>query len=107
MNKTQSTYSNYSHKFLEAISCIKTTWDPTNLTFKLKNKVTTTAKFCNISSTREKTNWTNGGVTYQGAISPKQFGKWGFAQGDRKSQQEEQEHGFEMRNDFSGGRRSR
>ena len=42
-----------------------------------------------------KTNWTNGGVTYQGVISPKWFGEWCSEQGDRKSQPNEQDHGFD------------
>ena len=31
---------------------------------------------------------------------PKQFCEWSFEQGDRKWQQNEQEHGFELRDDF-------
>ncbi len=62
--------------------------------------VTKAAKIRGVYGTRAKTNWTNGGVTYQGVISPKQFGEWCFEQRDRKSQQEEQEHRFELRNDF-------
>ena len=31
---------------------------------------------------------------------PKQFCKWSFAQGDKKWQQDELEHGFEQRDDF-------
>ena len=38
--------------------------------------------------------------SYQGVISPKQFGEWCFEQGDRISQPNEQEHGFELRNNF-------
>ena len=32
--------------------------------------------------------------------SPKQFFEWSFEQGDRKWQQNEQEHEFELRSDF-------
>jgi hypothetical protein len=32
--------------------------------------------------------------------SPKTVLKWSFAQGDQKWQQDEQEHGFEQRDDF-------
>ena len=37
---------------------------------------------------------------------PKQFDEWCFEQGDRKWQQDELELGFELVDDFSGGRRS-
>ena len=38
---------------------------------------------------------------------PKQFCEWSFEQGDRKWQQDEQELGFELVDDFfSGARRS-
>ena len=40
--------SNYSHKYLEAISCIKTTLDHINSTCKLINMVTTAANICKV-----------------------------------------------------------
>jgi hypothetical protein len=44
-----------------------------NLTCKLKNKVTIAAKICNKESTRTKTNWTIGGVTYRRTIPQNSF----------------------------------
>ena len=38
--------------------------------------------------------------------SPKQFCEWSIEQGDRKSKQDELEHGCELGGDFSRGRRS-
>ena len=47
-------------------------------------------------------NCTNGGVTYQGTIPPKQFCESYFEQGDRKLQQNELELVLDLVGDFFG-----
>src|SRR3954463_3743927 len=83
--------SNYYRSLLEDYTCIKIKFISIEKAFKLKQPVTYSSKILKIQSTNHKSNWTSGGGTYQGAISPKIRSKEGLSKEIENREKEQQE----------------
>src|SRR3954468_22983888 len=82
---------NYYRNLLEGYTCIKMKSLSIEQACKLTQPVTYSSKILKIQSTNHKSNWTSGGGTYQGAISPKISSKDGLGKEIKNREQEQQE----------------
>src|SRR3954471_22376456 len=83
--------TNYYRNLLEGYTCIKMESLSIEQAGKLTQHVTYSSKILKIQSTNHKSNWTSGGVTYQGAIPPKISSKDGLSKEIENREQEQQE----------------
>src|SRR4051812_16965316 len=88
--------SNYYRNLLEGYTCIKMKSLSIEQAYKLTQPDTYSSKILKIQSTNQKSNWTSGGGTYQGATPPKISSKDGLSKEINNHEQEQQEFELEQ-----------